>query len=214
MIVINQSANVFLDVLTLRARVAAEAHLQRALDARCPAPPAARTVARRLVSAGLVQAARVSVAYPELTAPLYRCNSRQGTPDFHAACYQLDKRWRQVTPRRVTVCWATNKAARLFGGTARFPAHVTQMEHDLTTTSVLVRLTEIDPDAAAHWLGEDVLRRDFAPNLPCLAQMPDAAIVREGVVTTWIEAGGQYAPERLMRLHEHCRRYGLSYELW
>ena len=35
-----------------------------------------------------------------------------------------------------------------------------------------------------------------------------------GQVTRVIETAGRYRSEQLERFHEHCREYGLPYELW
>ena len=135
---------------------------------------------QRLQAEGLVNLARTAAAFHEATAPIASRSPGQSAPDFGALAWQLEERWRNVASRRVTICWATSRAARLLGGLAPFERRATQLEHDLGTAGVLVRLHERQPELADQWVGEDILRRDFAPYCPSLKSIPDGALVSDG----------------------------------
>ncbi len=214
MTTLKHAARIVTDTLTRRSRTAADEQLQRIVDICASREVSVRSVATRLKKAGLLQSRRVSVAYPAPAEPLVPCALCQEPLDFHALAYQLEKRWRLVVPRRVNIWWATEKAVSLLGGTACFPKYTTQLEHDLAVTEILVRLHETDPDAASQWVGEDILRREFRSLEPCLAKIPDGALIRDGRPVRFFELGGQYSPERLRRFQEHCRRHRIPFELW
>jgi hypothetical protein len=105
-------------------------------------------------------------------------------------------------------------AARRFGGVADFARHPSQIEHDLGTAAVLARLHESRPDAAADWVGEMILRRDFMRTAPWLKKLPDAAIFSNGRVVEFAEFGGQYTTRQMRRLQSHCQRFAIGYSLW
>ena len=211
---LTETAAVVLEHLTWGLRVCTIDQLQRVLTARRAEAPAARRLVRRLADAGLVDFTATAVTFPDVNEPLYMWAPGDVAPHYDAVAWQLEDRWRKSRPRRVTVCWATQKAARLCGGTAAFSQHSSQIEHDLGTAGVLTRLHESRPTDAAHWIGEDILRRYYAPGRPWLKKIPDAAIIDNDRVVAVIEFGGQYPPLRLRRFHEHFRKHRLKYELW
>ena len=173
-----------------------------------------RQVIRRLAIAGLVDFTTTAAVFPEVNEPLWTWTPADVAPPYDSLAWQLERRWREIRPRRVTICWATKKAARLCGGTASFSQHLSQLEHDLGTASVLTRLHESRPSDAAHWIGEDILRRHYAAGQRWLRKIPDAALIEDGRVLVIIEFGGQYPAIRIRRFHEHCQKHRLTYELW
>ena len=230
--------------------------LQRLLDATCENSVSARSLAYRLRARGLVALCRTVATFHEAIEPLCVWNPAQPPPDFGALAWLLEKRWRNVKTRRVTICWATpraarrtpsplgsgsrwrvgrtpgdsrceprrpspgsatagRRAARRHGGLTHFAARASQLEHDLGTASVLVRLHETRPELAADWVGEDILRRDFSPECPALKKIPDGAIVRRNEILRVVEFGGQYDASRLRRFHSHFgKKHQIGYDLW
>ena len=78
-----------------------------------------------------------------------------------------------------------------------------------------MRLHENQPECAHQWVGEDILRRDYAPYCSSLKSIPDGAFVSDGQVLRVIEYGGQYTTERLRRFDAHFhRKHGIPYEIW
>ena len=110
---------------------------------------------------GYIELERAAAAFYEVDRPLVFRSPNGPAPDFSAIARKLEKRWRNVNTRRVTLCWATPLAARLLGGLATFAARSSQLEHDLGTSSILVRLHETHPQLADCWIGEDILAPRF-----------------------------------------------------
>ena len=157
----------------------------------------------RLANSGLLQSNTTALTFIEASAPLWIWQPGEFRPDYHGLAWQLEKRWQRAHPRRLTICWATDRAARLFGGVAEFSKRASQVEHDLGTASVLAQLYEEHPELAARWVGEMILRRDYAPRQRWLRKIPDAAILDDDRPVTLIEFGGQYSVEHLRRFHRH-----------
>jgi hypothetical protein len=185
------------------------------LSAKCGRPVSARSLVQRLQADGLLNVARTALAFHEATEPIASRLPGQPAPDFGALAWQLEKRWRNVTARRVTILWATPRAARLLGGTAPFDRRASQVEHDLGTASVFVRLQATRPELADQWIGEDILRRDYAPYCPSLKRIPDGALVSGGEIIRVVEYGGQYSAARLRRFDAHFyKKHRIPYEIW
>ena len=175
----------------------------------------ARSLVYRLRARGLEALCRTVATFYEAVEPICVWNPGQPPPDFGALAWLLEKRWRNVKTHRVTICWATPRAARLFGGLANFAGRASQLEHDLGTASVLVRLHQTRPEVTADWVSEDILRRDFAPACPALKKIPDGAIVQRNRIIRVAEFGGQYDAPRLRRFHSHFgKKHGIGYDLW
>jgi len=208
------AAGIVLRELTWCVRVLTTVQLQRIFDAHHEASRSIRPLLRRLSAERLVKLNRTAAVFYEANEPIALWKPGDAAPDFDALAWQLEKRWRIVTTRRITICWATSRAARLFGGLATFGRRASQLEHDLGTASVAVRLHEIQPDLAVEWVSEDILRRDFAPSCPSLKKIPDGAIVRRGRVIRVSEFGGQYSAARLRRFHLHFKKHRIPYDLW
>ena len=208
-----RSIDLLLGDLTWRVFAYTAEQVQRVLDARLSRPPSAGNLIRRLAREGLVESQTTALTFVEPSEPLWTWNPGRAAPDGAALQWRLDRRWRDARPRRVTLCWATAEAARLFAGLAPFDAHTTQVEHDLGTAGVLVALHETRPGWADRWVGEAVLRRDYGRKA-WLKNRPDAAVLESQEVLRFVEFGGQYKADRLRRFHKHCRRFQLPYELW
>ena len=209
------AAGVVLQELTWSVRVLTTDQLQRLLTARFGETAPARSLLQRLRADGLVRIARTALALHEADGPIASRSLGGPPPDFGALAWRLEKRWRDAATCRVTICWATARAARLLGGVTKFDRRAAQLEHDLGTASVLVRLHETRPELASLWVGEDVLRRDFAPGCPVLRKTPDAAIVAEDRIVRVVEYGGQYPADRLRRFDAHFyRQHHIPYEIW
>ena len=67
---------------------------------------------------------------------------------------------------------------------------------------------------AEGWVGEDILRRDYAPRERWLSKIPDAAIYQNEQLQYILEFGGQYSVNRLRRFHQHSQECRLSYILY
>lgn len=209
------AADLVLRESTWSVRVLTTEQLQRMLDARHGSSVSVRSLVRRLQSQGLVSLAHVAAAFYEVTDPIATRSRGGPAPDFGALAWQLELRWRNVKSRRVTICWATSRAARLYGGLATFERRSSQLEHDLGTASVLVRLHETRPELADQWVGEEILRRDFAPQSRSMKKIPDGAIVSDDEIVRVVEFGGQYSATRLRRFDAHFhKKHGIPYDLW
>ena len=201
--------------LTWRVRVMTTEQLGRLLVARCAANVSTRSLTQRLGARGYMEVERAAAAFHEVHDPLVYRLPNGPAPDFAALARKLATRWQNVNTRRVTLCWATPAAARLLGGLAAFAARSSQLEHDLGTASILVRLHETRPQLADCWIGEDILRRDFAVGSPLLSQIPDAALICEERIVRVVEFGGQYSARRLRRFDTHFFQvHRIPYEIW
>jgi hypothetical protein len=209
-----QIESVILDTLTWCVRCAMREQLQSILAVRFSDTQAAAGVIRRLARNEEIESRSAVVALPEITKPLFTWSPRQAPPNFHALAWKLEKRWKAVKPRRVILCWATKKGAQRAGGLACFPERATQVEHDIGTTAVYANLCRTQPLLAEGWVGEDILRRDFAPRERWLSKIPDAAIFRDERLQYILEFGGQYSVNRLKRFHQHCHNFQLPYILY
>ena len=209
------AAGFLLQELTWKVRVVTTTQVERVLSSRFEETPSPRSVLQRLRSDGLIRCWRTAVALHEADRAI-ACRSGGGPPpDFGALAWLLEKRWRDAATGRATIYWASDRAARLLGGVTKFDRRAGQLEHDLGTASVLVRLHETRPELADHWRGEDVLRRDFAPGCAVLKKMPDAAIVAGQRIVRVIEYGGQYPADRLRRFDAHFYgKHNIPYEIW
>ena len=209
-----QADAMILGILTWSVRCITLEQLQSVITARLSPKTSAAQGVRRLLQIQAVEPAPAVITVTEVAGPLFTWRPGHDAPLYQKLAWALEKRWKSVHPRRATVCWATEKGARRTAGIAGFSRRSIQMDHDLGTAALYSRLWQINPSLAQHWVGEDILRRDYAPRERWLRKIPDAAIYREGRVQLVIEFGGQYSVERLRRFHEHCRDHRLPYQLW
>lgn len=201
-----------LEGLTWRIRVLTAGQFNRIVDARFGG--GATSVLSRLVAAELLDSVSVALAYPEVVSPLYSWHPGMPAPRFNSVAWLLVRRWRTAKPRKETLWWATEGAARLCGGTTGHLQHRNQVEHDLGLANIFVRMHETSPKRADRWIGEDILRRGHELDRRLLAKVPDAAILAGGHVVEFVEFGGQYPAERIRRFHNHCRLHSIPYDLW
>jgi len=201
--------------LTWSVRVFTTTQVERMLRARYGGDISARSLIQRCRAENLIRVARTAVAFHEAGEPIASRERGQPAPRFGALAWQLEKRWRDLASRRVTICWATPRAARLCAGVAGFDRRVLQLEHDLGTASVLVSLHQAAPEIANQWVGEDILRRDFAPFCTALNKIPDAALLSGDHIVRVIEYGGQYSATRLRQFDSHFhRKHHLPYDIY
>jgi len=201
-----------LEGLTLRVRVLTTSHFIRIVSARFGGGGA--SLLSRLATVELLDSGNMAVACPEVVSPLYSWHPGLPTPDFNSVAWLLVKRWRTAKPRKQTLWWATERAARLCGGTTEHLQHRNQVEHDLGLSSIFVRMHETCPERADRWIGEDILRRGHELDRRLLKKVPDAAILVGGRAVEFVEFGGQYPAVRIRRFHNHCRLHSIPYDLW
>ena len=157
---------------------------------------------------------RISVqarSLPALESPLVRWKPGDVSPDCGRIAWQCQSRWRKRAIRPCTVWIATETAARQFGGVGRgVLKHPAQATHDLGVSAVWLRLSEIAPQWAQAWCGEDVMAHTRRGE-----KLPDAFIVDSAQhVTGVIEFGGGYDAHRVTEFHEDCVSRHLPYQLW
>lgn len=201
-------------LLTWQLRVVTATQLRRILVARFNSSASATRTVRPLIGAGLIMSARTVATFVESAGPLCVWNPGRRTPNVAALAWQLEKRWAQARARTVTICWATQRAARLMGGLSPFRSHASQLEHDLGTAGILTALYETAPNSAANWVSEDILHRDFADDQPAFKKLPDGVLVNDGLITQVLEFGGQYSQKRLRRFHRHFARHRIPYAIY
>lgn len=206
--------SMILEILTWSVRCITLQQLQSVITARLSPKTSAAHGVRRLLQSQEVETTQTVITVTELVGPLFTWRPGHGAPCYAKLAWALEKRWKSVQPRRATLCWATEKGARRTAGIAGLSRRSVQMDHDLGTAALYTRLWQINPSLAQHWVGEDILRRDYVPRERWLRKIPDAAIYWEDQVQLVIEFGGQYSVERLRRFHEHCRNHQLPYQLW
>lgn len=209
------TAGFLLRELTWCVRVLTAEQIGRVLAAKRRGSVSVRSLIQRLQAEGLVYSDYTAAAFHEATEPIASRGPGEPPPDFGALAWRLERRWRDATSRRVTICWATSRAASLFGGTTAFTCRASQVEHDLGTASILVRLHETSPELADQWVGEDILRRDFGRHCRSLHKIPDGAIVSDDKIVGVIEYGGQYSATRLRRFDSHFyKKHSIPYDIW
>ena len=178
------------------------------MRARPPFMPAGDSSNSR---AGLLERIQVLVEpLLALAAPVFRWQPGAPAPDCDAIGYALQSRWTKP-PRRTTVYVATRKSVSQYGGKGPGGLRMRlQATHDLHVGAVYLRYLRDDPAAAAAWVGEDV-RGKAGHRL----KDPDAILLGpDGRTRRVVEFGGRYDARRVRDFHEHCSRFGLSYELW
>lgn len=151
---------------------------------------------------------RVVNAHPPiaLETPIIRWSSGDATPSFHVLSYRARVRFCEaIRPTRVFI--ASPAALRLFGGKARKGLkHPLQATHDLHVTNIYLTLLETSPERAKNWIPEDLLVRAKPGE-----KHPDAIIAgNPPCVIDFIN----YGPSAIEKIHRHCERKGLDYELW
>ncbi len=162
--------------------------------------------ANGLVKRLMVQARILS----SLTEPILTWKPGSPAPNFGAAAHSCQQRWKGRPSQSCVVWIATDKAAKLLGGTRRGELkNPVQASHDLGVSSVWLRYRETDHAFANAWRGEDFLAHTRQGQ-----KLPDAFILDQGQVTWVIEFGGGYEAARVQDFHEDCSVRALPYQLW
>lgn len=172
----------------------------------------ARRRLSQLVEGGLLKSASVmAVPLPELMRPVLVWRPSDAKPDFGAAAWQLQSRWKS-SAKSTRMYLATTRATRIFGGSA--PGRIKQefqATHDLGVTEMFLLVRRQRPELVVKWIGEDVLapyRRGQKLPDAVIAEQPDT---RPELV---LEFGGAYDKPRLFDFHCDCEQRGLPYEVW
>ncbi|MBI1315075.1 hypothetical protein GC176_27605 [bacterium] len=165
-----------------------------------------------LVAVRLVQ--RISVrarTLPVLTAPIAVWQPSQPAPDFGHVAHRLQDRWVRKAVRTVTAFIATERAARLVGGTARASLkQPTQATHDLGVAQVWLHFRSDCPARADAWRSEDLMADTRRGQ-----KLPDAFLVdAAGHTVAVIEFGGSYDARRVRDFHNDCAVRNLPWQMW
>lgn len=163
----------------------------------------------RLADVGLVDVTHVhSRPILDLSAPVLEWSPGGPSPDFAAVAWRLQSRWTD-SPNLTPVVVPTSKTACRFGGAGgrlrRF-----QAEHDLHVAALYLRALTHDPEAAHHWLNEDL-----RPKAGYGQKDPDVLIdFPNGRETLVMEFGGHYDETRLREFHADCQIKHRRYTIW
>lgn len=197
-------------LLTQKARMISEQQLVR--HAGHQRRDLARVMTLSLVQCFIQHALVLAAPLLSLEQPLVAWELGQPAPDFGAVSYQARNRWRSAV-RPVRVYFATEFAARLFGGHGGRIRHPLQATHDLHVMECFLMLRARCPALAECWLGEDSVldKRVFRGG-----RFPDAVLFdsETGRPFRAIEFAGSYSRSRIQSFHESCLRNNLPYELW
>lgn len=179
-------------------------------DAAQPELLARRRLAK-LAEVELVRRHSVSaMPLPPLDTPLIQWRPGQRTPDFGAAAWKAQNRWKE-SARQTIVYSATSKSANLFGGkpTQKLKSAF-QITHDLGVAAMFLTLLRTDPQRASRWIGEDLIA-PFRKH----QKLPDAVIADSPASRPAMiyEFAGQYPKSRIAAFHHDCARRRLPYEL-
>lgn len=197
-----------LDVLLRSVRFLSLAQVGRMWwgETKSPERNASRRL-RQLEQGGFVHLFS-AVAHAEvfLEYPIFSWSPGQDAPDFFSLAAHLHGRWPGEFRPTASVI-ASEKAARLLGGSGgRFP-RATEETHDLHLSSVYLHFREHRPDLASTWQHEDEC--DHRPG----QKVPDAYVGRADNRVA-IELAGKYSREKLSEFHLYCESRRLPYELW
>lgn len=136
----------------------------------------------------------------------------QETPKFGAISWQGRQRLRNGMTKPTRIYWATHRAVRTVGGIGGKLRQPWQLQHDLGVTSVHLLLRRSEPTLAAHWISEDIYRREFGQRRK--DKIADAFLVNPmGQVYRVIEFVGDYSTQRLRDFHRFWSRRRIPYEL-
>lgn len=200
----------WLEVLTLRVRFLSLAQMARTWWEDSPAGRAnAKARLQILARAGLITFFRV-MAHPEinLVRPVYAWQPGQAEPNFGAASYRLQSRWRQTAV--TTPCVMASRAAgQRFGGHGGRLPRQSEQTHDLHLGALFLQYRQWHPALMRYWIFEERLREEKSAG----EKLPDA-LWRLPEGERVIEFGGAYSKDKLARFHEHCAEKGLPYEMW
>lgn len=172
----------------------------------------AERLADALVGEEIWGVARVLVPDVTVYGPLVTWKPGRPTPEFGALSYFGRRRAR--TGRYPTkVYFATECAARLFGGKHSHQSRHLQSGHDLILSEVYLRIKEKSPQFSERWVRGDLTQELTNDGWVC---EPDAVVLdRNRNQISWlIEVIGSYSSRRIRGFHEFCKRHGFAYQLW
>lgn len=202
-----------LKTLALKVRVLSLSQIAAAWWTPTPGGQAsARRRLAALVNARLLLSLPIQARpLPPIEAPFVCWRPGRSAPDFGALAWKLQSRWTRP-PRRTTVYFASKRGANQYGGRLRGEIkREFQVTHDLGVAQVYLNLLRANPDAAAQWVGEDMLRYSHPKD-----KIPDAVLLsaRGESPRLVVEFGGSYDVDRLKKFHRHCAARALPYEIY
>lgn len=209
------NAEQLLVILTWQLRLVAE----KMVTAPEFIPARAMTV-RQLVTLeqdGWLHRGQITAAIPDLEGELASWWPKQDHADFGSLSWRLKERTHQWQPRRLRVCWSTDRAVTVFGGVGGRIRQPLQVQHDLGVAAMYFCRSAFAVDPSAVWVGEDVVRRLRAKKgaAGMGSKVPDAILLGPGLKPRRaIEFGGSYSPQRLHKFHDFCESQRLPYEIW
>lgn len=172
----------------------------------------AARMAAELADSGWVRVTDV-LARPvwPLFGPVFSWQHAQPAPDFTALSRRLHQR--ALHPAALTTVVSATPKTRALLGPERYSARrikLTQTTHDLYVAELFFRHVRQGLPGGTHWVSEDALPLTWP-----LPQRPDALLVGDDdSYVRALEYGGDYAPERLMELHDGLASMPLAYEIW
>jgi hypothetical protein len=170
----------------------------------------------RLCSARLLLRTRVLV-HPilDLQSPVVTWSPGQPQPDFGAVSYALKARWTSSACPS-TVYFAALRTVHLFGGAGGTLDYPLQATHDLHVAAIYIRLRQDDPELAARWQGEELLREGRKKGRGKVCDAALVSVLPSGKVklTRAVEFGGSYRADRVRAFHRVMENRRLPYELW
>jgi hypothetical protein len=202
-----------LKTLALKVRMLSIAQITSAWWAEsASAQSHARRRLRVLMDADLLLSLQLQARpLPPMDTPVARWRPGSRTPEFGPIAWKLQSRWTEP-PCRTTIYFASKKAANHYGGRLRGEIkHDLQATHDLGVAQIYLHLFRNNPESAANWVGEDVLRLGRRGE-----KIPDAVLVDGSSRSTRlvVEFGGAYDADRVRSFHRHCATGKLPYEIW
>ena len=174
--------------------------------------PNAKRRLRRLAGCDLITRVTVrSRPLPTLQSPIITWQPGSTPPNFSAAAYQCQQRWRHCPVRSCAAWIASERCAQAFGGVRRGELYQsTQATHDLGVSAVWMRIKEIDETWADAWRSEDLFAHTRVGE-----KLPDAFLVDSNNRVLWVlEFGGGYDTQRVSEFHTDCANRNLPYQLW
>lgn len=200
----------------LATKVRAFAHQQLVASPwfRAAASPSEAVCARmhQLQRAGLITAKSLLVEpLFQPVAPVFVWSPGDADPDFSSIAWKLQSRWPALPALPTTAYFTTVKANRVYGGPrSQKRIRIEHELHDLSLASVYLHYVEHDPQAAAAWIGEDLL--DTSGFRMCDVD----AVLRydDGRPERVIEFGGRYDVRRVEHFHRDCVKRERPYDLW
>jgi hypothetical protein len=195
--------------LTLRVRLLSVGQIERSAWGESKlSRESVRARLAKLQKEGWVEC-QTALSHPELplAGPVLCWKPPQSCPDYGAVSHALKKRW-TMPLSRTGIVLASERAAKMFGGSSGSIRNEAQTTHDLHVAAVYLKFRE-HRDKNEEWIGEDLLAK-------CAGKKhPDAFVFDEtGAIQRWVEFGGSYRADTIQKLHERCQELRVSFEVW